>query len=131
MKLPPPADNQVYVTISALQAGQLTLPEKNFIAGADPNKRNTVPSLAFLVRHKSKEGKTTAIVFDLGIKKNLNNYAEAQQHHITTRQPVIVEPDAADSLRAGGLDPTKDIDVVILSHVHWDHVGTRSDFPNS
>jgi glyoxylase-like metal-dependent hydrolase (beta-lactamase superfamily II) len=34
------------------------------------------------------------------------------------------------SLSAGGLSPD-DIDYVILSHVHWDHVGTPSEFRRS
>ncbi|KAJ4114851.1 hypothetical protein BFJ63_vAg15252 [Fusarium oxysporum f. sp. narcissi] len=29
------------------------------------------------------------------------------------------------------LDPAGDVDMVILSHVHWDHVGTPSDFANA
>lgn len=80
-----------------------------------------MPSLCFLVRHKSKSGNATNVVFDLGLKKQLHGYAPAQQHHITQRQPVSVEPDTADSLRSGGINPANDIDVVILSHVHWDH----------
>lgn len=131
MKLPPAASDQVYVSISALQAGQLTLPEKNFITGADQDKRTTVPSMSFLIRHRSKDGQNTNLVFDLGVKKDLNGYAKAQLHHCSQRQPIVTEPDAADSLRAGGLDPAKDVDVVILSHVHWDHVGTPSDFPSA
>lgn len=106
---------------SSYDPSQLTLPERNFITNADPNKRTTVPSLCFLIRHSGQDGKQTNLVFDLGLKKRLDGYAPAQQHHITQRQPVIVEPDTADSLRAGGLDPAKDVDVVVLSHVHWDH----------
>jgi glyoxylase-like metal-dependent hydrolase (beta-lactamase superfamily II) len=40
-------------------------------------------------------------------------------------------PDTAASIRAGGLDPVRDIDTVILSHSHWDHVGTPTDYPSS
>jgi glyoxylase-like metal-dependent hydrolase (beta-lactamase superfamily II) len=120
--LPAPAQDQAYVTISALEAGQLTLPERLFVTDADPERRATVPSLAFLIRHGSSN-----LVFDLGLKRDFSGYREAQQHHIAQRQPTSVKPDAAESLRRGGVDP-KDIDVVMLSHVHWDHVGTPSDF---
>lgn len=79
--------------------------------------RKTVPLLSFLIRHKSKDGVSSNLVFDLGIQKNFDGYVPAQQHQITQRQPVVVEPDAADSLRAAGLDPAEDVDIVILNHV--------------
>ena len=40
---------------------------------------------------------------------------------------MSTNPDVVASLAAGGLTPN-DIDYVILSHVHWDHIGTPSDF---
>lgn len=133
LSLPPPSADQAYVTISALEGGHLTLPERLFITDADPEKRTTVPSLSFLIHHPSKDASQppTRIVFDLGLKRNLSRYPPAMQSHISQRQPVITSPDVAESLRAGGLDPARDIDYVILSHVHWDHVGTPDDFPHS
>ncbi|KAM7199272.1 hypothetical protein V8F33_004520 [Rhypophila sp. PSN 637] len=121
----------VYVTVSALDAGHITLPERLFVTNADPEKRTTVPSLSFLIQHSSPTGKITKLVFDLGVKRDLENYRPAQQEHIANRQPLIVDPDCASSLRAGGIDLENDIDYIMLSHVHWDHVGTPSDFPNS
>lgn len=129
--LPAPAPNQTYVTISALDAGHLTLPERLFITNADPEKRSTVPSLSFLIQHPSSSSSVpTTLVFDLGLKRDISGYRSAQQHHISQRQPTILSPDAAESLRKGGLSPEQ-IDTVILSHVHWDHVGTPSDFSNA
>jgi glyoxylase-like metal-dependent hydrolase (beta-lactamase superfamily II) len=129
---PNSSTDQIYVTVSALQAGHLTLPEKLFVTDADPDKRATVPSLSFLIQHPSRfnASKIEKLVFDLGLKRDFAGYREAQQHHIAQRQPTTTSPDAAESLREGGLDP-KDVDTVILSHVHWDHVGTPADFPNS
>ncbi|KAK3309226.1 uncharacterized protein B0T15DRAFT_390734 [Chaetomium strumarium] len=131
----------VCVTVSALDGGHLTLPERLFVTDADPEKRATVPSLAFLIQHPSQSptggSQVTRIVFDLGIKRDLSGYTPAQQAHIAQRQPVVTDPDGAASLRGSTaaekplLDPARDIDFVILSHVHWDHVGTPSDFPRS
>lgn len=136
----------VCVSVSALDAGHLTLPERLFVTDADPEKRSTVPSLAFLIQHPSPSISTpgrdgTNLVFDLGVKRNVEGYRAAQRDHVAQRQPVITKPDCADSLRYGAagsrkgdaqggllLDPAKDIDLVVLSHVHWDHVGTPSDF---
>ncbi|KAH8902698.1 hypothetical protein BR93DRAFT_987976 [Coniochaeta sp. PMI_546] len=139
----------VYVTMSALDAGHLTLPESLFVTDADPEKRATVPSLAFLIQHPSSpparpHSNVTNIVFDLGVKRDLSGYAPAQEAHIADRQPIITDPDCAASLRQGAketsdttrksqplLEPSTDVDMVILSHVHWDHVGTPSDFASA
>lgn len=145
----------VYVTVSALDAGHLTLPESLFVTDADPEKRATVPSLSFLIRHPSPSPKqagarhVTNLVFDLGVKRDLNGYPPKQREHIAQRRPITTDPDCAASLRRGAmgsnsggntkdgatgevlLDPDSDIDMVILSHVHWDHVGTPSDFPSA
>ncbi len=143
----------VFVTVSALDAGHITLPEPLFITDADPEKRNTVPSLSFLIQHPSpsplRGGSQINLVFDLGIKRDLDGYTDAQHAHTAQRQPIITDPDCAASLRygaAGGekggnagevsknevlLDPGKDVDMVIVSHVHWDHIGTPSDFSSA
>ncbi|KAI0858286.1 hypothetical protein F4860DRAFT_320081 [Xylaria cubensis] len=134
-------ESPVYVTVSALDAGHLTLPDYLFVAGADPETRTTVPSLSFLIQHPSsppsRSGNVTNIVFDLGVKRDLSGYPIAQQPHIAERRPVVTDPDCSTSLREGAnndesgkelLNPGKDVDFVILSHVHWDHVGTPSDF---
>ncbi|KAJ9623889.1 hypothetical protein H2203_005334 [Taxawa tesnikishii (nom. ined.)] len=136
LTLPQSSEDQIYVTISALDAGHLTLPERLFITDADPEKRSTVPSLSFLIQHPAGSSAThgrnaTNLVFDLGLKRDFTGYAPAQQAHISQRQPTVLSPDAGESLRKGGLDPAKDVDIVMLSHVHWDHVGTPSDFPNA
>lgn len=129
--LPSSSPTQTYVTISALEGGHLTLPEHLFITNADPHTRKTVPSLCFLIQHPSTPTKPQqTLLFDLGLKRDLTAYTPAQQLHVAQRQPIIVSPDVADSLRAGGLEPDE-IDTVIHSHLHWDHTGTPSDFPNS
>ena len=117
------------VSVHALSAGSLTIPEKFFVTPADPDIKFTVPSLSFLIQHKTPS-RTTRIVFDLGIRKDLSLYPETLQKHIDSRQPIKGEPDVVASLKEGGLTPG-DIDFVILSHVHYDHVGYPADFGNS
>ncbi|KAJ8119656.1 hypothetical protein ONZ43_g3439 [Nemania bipapillata] len=143
------SDSPVFVTVSALDAGHITLPDCLFVAGADPDVRTTVPSLSFLIQHPSsppsRSGNVTNLVFDLGVKRDISGYTIAQQPHISQRQPIITDPDCSASLRNGAstigepngasekelLDPEEDIDFVIVSHVHWDHIGTPSDFPSA
>jgi glyoxylase-like metal-dependent hydrolase (beta-lactamase superfamily II) len=131
-KLPGPSANQVYVNVAALNGGFVTLPERLFVTNADPNKASTVPSMCFLIEHRALgAAKSELIVFDLGIKRNLTKYIPSTRAHIALRQPIYSTPDVRSSLLSGGLDPAKDIDYVVLSHIHWDHIGLPSDYPNS
>ncbi|OQU95875.1 hypothetical protein CLAIMM_02039 [Cladophialophora immunda] len=134
LQLPPPqGNNQVYVSIAALNGGFVTLPERLFVTDADPEKASMVPSMCFLIEHPvaGSPGKSERIVFDLGIKRDLSAYAPGMQPHISKRQPIVTSPDTKESLAKGGLDAAKDIDYVMLSHVHWDHIGTPSDYTGS
>lgn len=130
--LSPSTSNQTYVSIHPLSSGSLTLPEHLFVQPADRTKRNTVPSLSFLIQHPAfGRGKNpTRLVFDLGIRRRVDRYPLSIQKHLVSRDPVTTSPDVKQSLAVGGLTPD-DVDFVILSHVHWDHIGTPTDFPTS
>jgi hypothetical protein len=69
--LPTSAADQVFVEVSALDGGFVTLPEKLFVTDADPDLKKTVPSMCFLIQHSSKSGSIDRVVFDLGIKRDL------------------------------------------------------------
>ncbi|RJE27654.1 Metallo-beta-lactamase superfamily [Aspergillus sclerotialis] len=120
------------VTVHALSAGYLTLPEAFFVTPLeDQSARNTVPSLSFLIQHTSQSTNiTTQIIFDLGIRRRIEDYAAPIYRHSKTREPLSGEPDTVSSLAKGGLTPA-DIDFIIFSHLHWDHIGTPSDYPES
>lgn len=118
------------VSVHALSTGHITIPERFFVAPADPHAKRTVPSLSFLVQHKHADsGKVTRIVFDLGMRRDLNLYPTALRDHLASRGPISTQPDAVASLAAGGLG-VNDIDYVMFSHVHYDHVGLPRDFTN-
>ncbi|KAH8898465.1 Metallo-hydrolase/oxidoreductase [Thozetella sp. PMI_491] len=119
------------VRLFALSAGRFSLPEEQFVSPSIQGARNTVPSLSFLIQHACPTtGKKTNIVFDLGLRRDTQRYAEPIRRHVESRQPMTTDPDVVKSLAAGGLTPD-DIDYVIYSHVHWDHVGEPRDFPRS
>ncbi|EUC44055.1 hypothetical protein COCMIDRAFT_99264 [Bipolaris oryzae ATCC 44560] len=119
------------VSVHALSCGHFSLPEYQFVNPAAPDARRAVPSLAFLIQHVNRyTGKRTRLVFDLGLRRDVKRYPLPIQKHIETRQPMTTDPDVTKSLAKGGLTP-KDIDYVIYSHVHWDHIGEPRDFPDS
>lgn len=119
------------VSVHVLSGGHFSLPEYQFVHPVARDARRTVPSLAFLIQHcNAISGKTTRIVFDLGLRRDIKRYATPIQKHIETRRPISTDPDVTRSLANGGLTPG-DIDYVIYSHVHWDHVGEPRDFPTS
>ncbi|KAJ5703010.1 hypothetical protein N7488_010558 [Penicillium malachiteum] len=123
--------SEVYVQVSALQSGHLTLPDRFFIHPASETARRTVPSLSFLIEHTNPQTKRiTRLLFDQGIRNPTSNYPLPIQKHIQNRQPLTTEPDVVQSLSKGGLSPS-DIDYVIFSHIHWDHIGDPKAFNTS
>jgi hypothetical protein len=106
----------VTVSVHALSCGHFTLPEHQFVKPSTLEARRTVPSLAFLIQHESQTGKTTRILFDLGLRRNLERYPLPIQKHTQNRRPITTEPDVVESLARGGLSPD-DIDYIIYSHV--------------
>ncbi|KAK3681243.1 beta-lactamase-like protein [Podospora appendiculata] len=125
--LPPAQDDQIFVTVSPILGGEITLPEKYFIDPADPAASHTVPSLAFLIQHPKLNRR---IMFDLGLRSSITSYSAPQQLHLTNRKPHAIGPGVAAVLQQGGLSPL-DIDTVILSHVHYDHHGDPDHFPRA
>jgi hypothetical protein len=106
------------VSLHALSSGHFTLPEYQFLHPVARDARKTVPSLAFLIQHQgSTDGKVTRIVFDLGLRRDIERYSEPIRQHVETRRPLTTEPDVVKSLAKGGLTP-EDIDYVVYSHVY-------------
>ncbi|TCD61671.1 hypothetical protein EIP91_008093 [Steccherinum ochraceum] len=121
--LPPPTSpSQPYIHISALDAGHLDIEAWEILADAreEDNELLRVPSLAFLLTH-SVSGKK--MMFDLGIRRASERTVEGEPN-------VLVPQTSEEALRKGGVDPG-DVEVVVLSHLHWDHVGLASEYPNA
>ncbi|KAH9480449.1 Cytochrome P450 monooxygenase mpaDE [Psilocybe cubensis] len=127
MSLPQPAENQAYCNVSALEAGLIDLLDTMFITNAVSGMVTKAPSLSFLIRHSTRNEN---FVFDLGIRKDWENYPPAIVEWAKKTYPVDVKQDVVESLQKGGLQPT-DIKYVCLSHLHWDHTGNTHPFTNS
>jgi glyoxylase-like metal-dependent hydrolase (beta-lactamase superfamily II) len=125
--LPAPCEGQPYFDVSVLEAGLIDLKDEMFITNAEPGKVTRAPSLSFLLTH-SLTGKK--VVFDLGIRKDWENYPPVIVKWIKEVYPVDVKQDVVESLSKGGISPD-DVDFVCLSHLHWDHSGDTQLFKHS
>ncbi|KAL4804102.1 beta-lactamase-like protein [Aspergillus unguis] len=93
------------------------------IPGLSTFARN--PAFSFLLEHASGR----KLVFDLGIRKDYHNYAPKIANYIpTTGYKIEVEKNVADILTEHGVN-LQEIEGVIWSHWHWDHIGNPSTFP--
>ncbi|KAH7929094.1 Metallo-hydrolase/oxidoreductase [Leucogyrophana mollusca] len=122
--LPPPATGQAYMDVSALEAGNLRVPLDFIVAGASPSDFITCPSLAFSLRHSKSN---TQVVFDMGVRRDLEAYPPNVQSFLNKKIYVNIKQSVAESLFKGGIHPEQ-IDAVVVSHLHWDHVGDPTPF---
>ena len=134
-ELPPARENQQFCTISALEGGTLTCPESLFIADSDvPGNLLTLPALCFLIQHSKADPTPKRLVFDLGINPDISGYTPKVRERIEGPNaffhPDFTAPHCLGSLAHGGATPD-DIDFVILSHCHWDHIGDTHPFTKS
>ncbi|KAM6479584.1 Metallo-hydrolase/oxidoreductase [Trichoderma sp. SZMC 28011] len=82
------------------------------------------PAYSFLIEHPSN-GK---LLFDLGARKDYMNLPPLVSNRIRDGGwKVEVQKGVREQLEEHGIDG-KDIDAVIWSHWHWDHIGDMSTF---
>ncbi len=126
MSLPPPAANQAFCKVSALEGGHVKIPSAWFVdPDPTPGEFVVVPSLCFLIRHATRP---ETLVFDLGVHKNWATLAPEYAAEVRKGgADMNAQPDVVESLVKGGLDPA-DVTYVCISHIHIDHVGDPTPF---
>ncbi|KAK2760490.1 metallo-beta-lactamase superfamily protein [Colletotrichum kahawae] len=68
-------------------------------------------------------------MWDLGIRKDYCNYAPSIASYLpSTRYKIEITRNVVDILRDNGVPP-HDVEGIIWSHWHWDHIGDPSTFP--
>ena len=92
------------------------MPAERFVTSAGKGERNVVPSLSFLIHHLPSD---TWMLFDLGIRHDIHDFPQMYRYRIS---PALECDDVCTSLEKGVRSPDE-IEYVILSHCHWDHVG--------
>ncbi|VUC32112.1 unnamed protein product [Clonostachys rosea] len=117
--------NSTIVEVFVLPTGYLWLPDEWIVADGDPRIKHLCPNFSFLIRHPS--GKNA--LFDLGLRKDLHNLPRVAKKGFDIIEPYVPK-DASDLLSEASIKPD-DINYVILSHLHFDHTGDVSQYPEA
>lgn len=119
------ARTDVTVSIEALRCGTLAAPRNMFERGAG-DESVLLPVPAWLVRHPQG-----TLLFDTGMHGDLTGPGEFSDT-VALFFEVGLTPDELVSarLRAAEVDPA-DVDVVVLSHLHFDHTGGLVQIPDA
>ncbi|KAJ4985088.1 metallo-beta-lactamase superfamily protein [Stagonosporopsis vannaccii] len=124
-------NSSVSVTVRIIDSGtRLNAPASFFMEPTIPGHEvlSNSPAYPFLIEHES--GKK--LIFDLGIRKDWKNFAPAILTQFgAAGVEVNGDKDVIDALEEGGIR-REEVDAVIWSHWHFDHVGDTSRFaPNT
>ncbi|KAG0709237.1 beta-lactamase-like protein [Suillus ampliporus] len=123
--LPPHSVDQPFMYVSALEGGKLRVPCNLVVEGSPQGEIISCPSLAFSLRHSRTN---SWVVFDLGIRRDLEGYTPVSQERIKTMGfAPVVNQTVAESLVKGGVSLDQ-VETVVVSHLHWDHVGDHEPF---
>lgn len=92
-------------------------------------ERNGGPTYVFYIHHKPSDSR---LLFDLGVRKNFRTHFSP---HLLKGlgemdMQISVEKDVSEILVEHGVQPG-DIDTIIFSHHHFDHVGDTTKFPGT
>ncbi|KAJ6595199.1 beta-lactamase-like protein [Mycena vulgaris] len=121
--LPAPSADQPYMHISAMQAGIIHLPVDLLVAG-ESRTIQACPSLSFYLKHSASE---RHFIFDLGLRRDMASYPPALKEKYLDLMKCEIPQTVAESCVKGGLDPAA-IDTIVISHLHFDHIGDCSPF---
>ncbi|OQV02077.1 hypothetical protein CLAIMM_07328 [Cladophialophora immunda] len=124
----PPSSSIVNVSVIDSTARLHNLPYYVAMTPLYPGyERSSVPCYVFLIHHPATN---TRLLYDLALRKNFRTHLNP--HLVKKMAPLQmefrVEKDTAEILQENGLD-LRDIDAIILSHHHFDHVGDTTKFP--
>ncbi|KAH6988495.1 beta-lactamase-like protein [Ilyonectria destructans] len=91
------------------------------------NESLDCPTYPFLIEHKSGR----KILFDLGVRKDLENMAPVIRDYFSKSDTTATIKKGVRELLEEHNVSGKDIEAIVWSHWHWDHVGDPSTFETS
>ena len=101
--------------ISVLYLGRMECQRLHLVACEDEQTMITSPMSAILIQHPTLGN----ILYDTG---NSPFYRTEYTPEMLTNYPIVEFISVEDALAEKGLTPS-DIDLLILSHLHFDHTG--------
>ena len=121
----PPSDATVSVRIINTTVHITNIPFDLFVTPhIHGNDTLSCPAYSFLVEHPSSR----KLLFDLGVRKDPENLAPVVISRIRKGNwGCATEKDVREILEEDGVD-LDDIEGIIWSHFHWDHIGDPSRF---
>ncbi|KIK54090.1 hypothetical protein GYMLUDRAFT_88239 [Collybiopsis luxurians FD-317 M1] len=122
----PKSTSTVSVKVLNVSTPTSTAPSSFFISPVKPGReRLSVVVHTFLIEHPNGR----KMMFDLGGLKDPGQYSPAVKGLLSSQNfDMSVDADVTEQLNAGGIRLDQ-IDTVIWSHTHPDHVGDMSLFP--
>lgn len=117
---------EIYINTKLHRTFRGEFPSAMFISPTYGKELMSLPSLSFLISHSSGQ----KLLFDLGVRKD---YKDAFPVALTSQlEPlkITIEKDIPEILEDHGI-PRKEINAIIWSHQHFDHVGNPNLFPSS
>lgn len=111
------------IQIKILDLGYMTFYKKELVRTDDEKEMIFSPALAILIKHPD----VGYILYDTG---NDDTWQDTYTDHIKEVYPISECITIKDALAKEGLAP-EDIDVLVLSHLHFDHAGGMKYFVNT
>ncbi|KAF8143272.1 hypothetical protein K438DRAFT_1876499 [Mycena galopus ATCC 62051] len=111
---PPFPSHPVISRTCTFRAGIIHLPADLIIQG----EHRTYKACPYLKHSASSRH----FIFDLGLRRDWGSYPPETQKHYGTLMPSEVPQSVDESCEKGGVHPA-DVERIVISHLHFDHIG--------
>ena len=125
----PPPSPPAEMRMTLFSGARIRAKESDALRGGDPDKILTMPVVMVFVKHPKGN-----VLIDTAFGRNHARHIEEFPANLYQR---VMKPEfdpekdtAVAQLAALGID-SGEVDVVLVTHMHWDHVGGLGDFPQA
>ncbi len=118
----PAAPRVAGVAVSAIPTASITSLEAFVVRGGSLTREYTSSIAAFLVEHP--KGK---LLIDAGAARDIGTHLQTTPWLMRKASKLTFHRSTLDALQQGGVPPSQ-LDAILLTHSHWDHVSGLADF---